>query len=566
MSLFIYLYRRPRRVNSEDACKVFYLLLALMSATLLLVTFADWVDALSEIFDKYWGSREAVLRPRFEAVLNNCSYTDSITIGREVETTATYESRMYVIMGAVQSQNTVFGLTWSAVVLGIFNKFMFRGNWWHFRWRGLIIPTSIILPTLEFLLDVMAITAIVDSFGPCGFAKKYIEHCTADFEMNLRRQTGYAQAVYVSQPFEIEFVSLLIIICINLATMLFALIYLILDASKKDVRDWARTMDEESHWKPPYGWEPLDEEDGADTGNQDDPNNHIVPPRRFLRNAIKRYPKQVFRGCPAEVINGRIAEGEPTVLEEVLRSATRLGLAQEVMRWMVGAPVSTPPFLPGRSLRPPPPEIPVKRVRVVRQEMQLAPDTVLPAEEVTLTVGPGGPDPEGLLRLGVLMGHAGLSHSGFLGRLVDKDETAGKTMRLDRFADQDRDIEGMLQLCSILAGRETTLDSVDGGTVQADQIAQVDRSYAYSKSKRRPHTDLFWVPDPAEIEFEVEGGGPVVNAADVSVGQISGLQMSPAVYSPRQAERWPPTSADVEADEALRRSYKGLGVVTNDDI
>eukprot|EP01065_Artemidia_motanka_P030702 TRINITY_DN36787_c0_g1_i1.p1 TRINITY_DN36787_c0_g1~~TRINITY_DN36787_c0_g1_i1.p1 ORF type:complete len:605 (+),score=114.72 TRINITY_DN36787_c0_g1_i1:64-1815(+) len=582
MSVFIFVHRRPRRVIAEDACKIFYHLLALVSVTLLLVTFADWVSALGEVFDHYWASQDATLLPDFEVVLNNCSYTATVNVGREVDTTVTFESRMYVLMSAADLQNTVFGVSWTAIVISAFNKFLFRGNWWHFRWRGVILRTYIILPTIELILHIWAIVAIVQSRGPSDFASDYVSHCTSQYEARLRATNGSSSAVYVTQPFEISLTPLLVAICINFGTVIVAAILVLWDGRRKVNRDWARCEDAESHWKPHFGWEPLDEEDGADTQNQDDPNCHCVPPKRFLRKAIQQYPKEIFRGCPSEVLHGRNADGEPTVLEEVLRSASRLGLSHEIMRWMVGAPVSRPPWVPQtRGLAPPPPECPTSRVRVVRQEMQIGPDTTIPAEEVTLSVGPGGPDPEGLLRLGVLIGHSGLSHSGFMGRLVDRDERAGRSLRLESFAELERDPEGLLHLCSLLAGGGVQLGTEGGGTVAADQVVQADRSFAYARRRRGPTTELLWVPDPADGQEDAyddpapRHGHPDGAGSPATMSPGDQLAMSPAVYTPAGGDRdglWPPTSADVEADDPLRvggfpsASSGGRPVVTSDDV
>merc|ERR1712176_1201524 len=130
--------------------------------------------------------------------------------GRDFDTTISYESSLFVIMTALSFQSRAFGLTWSAVVLGVFNKFMFRGNWWHFRWRGCIVPTAVILPTIELYLDIMAITAIAESFGPVDFTSDYIENCTAHYEREYLREDGTQETMYVTQPFEIELVSLLV--------------------------------------------------------------------------------------------------------------------------------------------------------------------------------------------------------------------------------------------------------------------------------------------------------------------------------------------------------------------
>eukprot|EP01059_Diplonema_ambulator_P007276 TRINITY_DN16757_c0_g1_i1.p1 TRINITY_DN16757_c0_g1~~TRINITY_DN16757_c0_g1_i1.p1 ORF type:complete len:365 (+),score=74.25 TRINITY_DN16757_c0_g1_i1:103-1197(+) len=274
MSIFIYIHRHPLRTNEEFLAKIVYLLTALGMVTVSIVTFTVWVTGINNTFRDFWSGTSYKLTDTMLSILDGCNYTDTVTIGgRKIEAKIIGEtSSQYFLMTAVDYQNTVFGVTLPTVVLSVMNKLLFRSNRWFIRWRGLLIRTNIILPTIEVFMHVWAIVSIVKSMAPADFVSDFIGYCSS--RLTVQKQ--------IDTNFDKSFLGLLIVLSINLFVIALGLIRLACDASNDDVAKWAKVRYEDFHRNAKKGIPGIH-------GNE--ANLELVPPKRAILKALKYYPE-----------------------------------------------------------------------------------------------------------------------------------------------------------------------------------------------------------------------------------------------------------------------------------
>ena len=194
MSVFVYAHRRALRTKLEFYVKIFYLLLGGAMLITLLVTFFLWVSRVNNVWDGYWSGSSYKLTTRVNSIVlpqppltTPPLFFKSVDVGaKSVRLGASFADAEYLLATATDLQNMVVAVAWPAVLLSLINKILFRLNWWHFRYYGLLIRTNIILPTLEVFFHVWAIVAITRTDGPCSFASDYMDFLTTHARKGLQ--------------------------------------------------------------------------------------------------------------------------------------------------------------------------------------------------------------------------------------------------------------------------------------------------------------------------------------------------------------------------------------------
>ncbi|KAJ9446159.1 hypothetical protein DIPPA_31656 [Diplonema papillatum] len=275
MSVFIYIHRHPLRTYQETYTKIVYLIVALAMFSALLVTFTLWIGKINNTFDSYFSSRSLQLTEKLAVLLVDCETLERVTVNnRAVDVVVNEDNAGYVFATAVDLQGIAFGTAWPAVVLSVVNKLLYRANIWFIRWKGMLIRTNIILPTVEVFFHVWAIVSIAKTFGPVGLVNDFIEECSS--------RPSKSTLSDVDHNFSQSLIVLLIVLCVNLAVMALALIRLACDAAEPENAEWAKVRYGDFHRKAKKGIPGIH-------GNE--ANDEIVPPKRAILRALEAYPE-----------------------------------------------------------------------------------------------------------------------------------------------------------------------------------------------------------------------------------------------------------------------------------